>query len=538
MLPEEGLFIFLAALLLTLTVSIILLWLYRKALQASMSLKAGARSSLPVSERPGRQLAAGVQIRVITVAEALARGRDSTLHAVATARRRRAALMYGLAAAAQAIAGACLHLLLSKRSLMPLRVAVLSWVYAWPAVLTWNLLSGPDWKGRLQRVTLYFTGLAGLSILGFIKMDVPHRLGQGTLLWTTLMLTPTVLLYPCLARPIRAVGPVVLVFMTIAMLGVEVSLSAYENVFAAGNELSFRNPRYWLVSLAGFSVLGLCAAPVLGYFRRRHEIKGTSDMILTLDCLWLLFSLFACLIQTDARGVLRLAPLVTFVTYKAVVSLCQKRLWREAAASPGRRLLLLRVFGHRRRTRQMLDLLGARWRYLGSIQCIAGTDLAADYLGIPQFFDYMSRRLKRYFIHSTDDLEGRVQSLDVHPDPDGRFRVNMFFCLDNTWKMTVTRLIGVSDAILMDLRGFTQANRGCAEELHAIFNAVPALPLVLVIDSSTNLIQLEHALKAALPAEREFRIDILKAGGAARTASAAIRLLDPANLALASSSAT
>src|SRR5262249_37674453 len=59
------------------------------------------------------------------------------------------------------------------------------------------------------------------------------------------------------------------------------------------------------------------------------------------------------------------------------------------------------------------------------------------YLGIPQFLDYLRRRLRTYFIHSAEALERRMQNLDTRPDPDGRFRANMFFCLDDTWKMTV-----------------------------------------------------------------------------------------------------
>src|SRR5579863_2306092 len=198
------------------------------------------------------------------------------------------------------------------------------------------------------------------------------------------------------------------------------------------------------------------------------------------------------MMEYEARGIRRLAPILAFVTYKTVVFLCLRPLYRTVASSPGRRLLLLRVFGHRGRTRRMLDLLGARWRYLGSIQVIAGTDLAADYIGIPQFLDYVRRRLSNYFIASPDDLERRMRELDTRPDRDGRFRVNMFFCFDNTWRMTVERLIRESDAILMDLRGFTHANRGCAEELRAIFRQAPGNRVLLVIDPSTDISELER----------------------------------------------
>jgi hypothetical protein len=162
--------------------------------------------------------------------------------------------------------------------------------------------------------------------------------------------------------------------MAIAMFGANVTAGMYEIAFAGGKSLNFSDPRYWLLSLAGFAVLGFCAQPALRYFRRHYERKQTSDMVLTLDCMWLLFALFASGIQSDVQGVLRLSPVLMFVAYKTVASLCLRPVYRQAAAAPGRRLLLLRVFGHRGRTRRMLDLLGARWRYLGSIQFIAGAD--------------------------------------------------------------------------------------------------------------------------------------------------------------------
>jgi hypothetical protein len=127
--------------------------------------------------------------------------------------------------------------------------------------------------------------------------------------------------------------------------------------------------------------------------------------------------------------------------------------------------------------------------------------------------------------------------LDIRPDLDGRFRVNMFFCFDDAWRMTVARLIRESDAILMDLRGFTQANRGCAEELRALFGEAPAERTLLVIDASTDLPQLESALAAALPPQTVCEVRVLQAAGAARTVSAAIALLDPVTPSFALSAA-
>jgi hypothetical protein len=43
-----------------------------------------------------------------------------------------------------------------------------------------------------------------------------------------------------------------------------------------------------------------------------------------------------------------------------------------------------------------------------------------------------------------------------------------------------------SDAVLMDLRGFSQANAGCVFEIHEIINVVPLARAVFAIDESTD----------------------------------------------------
>jgi len=47
-------------------------------------------------------------------------------------------------------------------------------------------------------------------------------------------------------------------------------------------------------------------------------------------------------------------------------------------------------------------------------------------------------------------LESRLSETDVAPDLDGRFRVNDFFCYEDTWKSVLDRLVRDTDAVLMD----------------------------------------------------------------------------------------
>ena len=51
-------------------------------------------------------------------------------------------------------------------------------------------------------------------------------------------------------------------------------------------------------------------------------------------------------------------------------------LGRHVPASPGPRLLVLRVFAHDRKQLRLLDELQSRWRYVGPVHQIGGPDLA------------------------------------------------------------------------------------------------------------------------------------------------------------------
>jgi putative heme degradation protein len=80
--------------------------------------------------------------------------------------------------------------------------------------------------------------------------------------------------------------------------------------------------------------------------------------------------------------------------------------------------------------------------------------------------------------------------MDTKPDQDGRFRVNDFFCHEDTWKMVLSRLVKESEVVVMDLRGFTSQNKGCVYEVNELINVAPLERVVFVIDETTD----EHFL--------------------------------------------
>jgi hypothetical protein len=128
---------------------------------------------------------------------------------------------------------------------------------------------------------------------------------------------------------------------------------------------------------------------------------------------------------------------------------------------------------------------------------IAGTDLASSKLEPHEFLDFLRGRLTRYFISNDEQLERRLEQIDLLPDFDRRFRVTEFFCFDDTWRLALRRLIHRCERVLMDLRGFSPNHAGCVFELQTLINDVPLDRILLLVDSSTDLPYLRQVLADA-----------------------------------------
>jgi len=89
-------------------------------------------------------------------------------------------------------------------------------------------------------------------------------------------------------------------------------------------------------------------------------------------------------------------------------------------------------------------------------------------------------------------LEQRLAETEPRCDPDGRYRSSSFFCYDDTWKMVLGRLAEDSDAVLMDLRGFTMEARGCIYEINELLDVMPLECIVFIIDRTSDEIGLAH----------------------------------------------
>jgi hypothetical protein len=245
---------------------------------------------------------------------------------------------------------------------------------------------------------------------------------------------------------------------------------------------------FWALHLIGFLIFAIVGWLALGYLRRMYEQKKLSERSIAVDTMWLLFGI------VNSMGLVFQGPhwivsgLVAFVAFKIVAAsgfrLRRGRGNRENPGSP--RLLLLRVFALGRRSEALYDAVGKSWRTVGSVQMIAGPDLATSTVEPHEFLDFLTGKLARRFIDSSATLDLRMSQMDLRADRDGQFRVSEFFCHDDTWKLTLARLADDSDAVLMDLRGFSQANDGCVFEIHEIFNLVPLRRIVFIVDNTTD----------------------------------------------------
>ncbi|MGE0705810.1 MAG: hypothetical protein AB7P22_17960, partial [Vicinamibacterales bacterium] len=190
---------------------------------------------------------------------------------------------------------------------------------------------------------------------------------------------------------------------------------------------------------------------------------------------------------------------LAFIVYKVSARLAVQRTASHmpAAARPPR-LLVLRSFAIGRESERLFESLEKHWRRTGSIHLIAGVDLATRTVEPHEFLEFVTGRLARRFITDAAALDRRIAEMDIAPDRDLRFRVNDFFCYDDTWRMVLSRLLPESDAVIMDLRGFSRRNSGCVFELGELARAGVLEHVVFLVDARTDVQLFRDTLEAGL----------------------------------------
>src|SRR5262249_24365832 len=380
------------------------------------------------------------------------------------------------------------------------KVVVLFGLYFWPTVIAIVLVAAYNPTRQWGLFATYFVVLLSLSGIALV-LTPDIGIGQLLLLWIIVNGLPAVIMLAFLLQPIRAVGPLVLAFV------ITVSLRSYllwipsrnEEALRSISEIGSRLDANPITVFAGMIIVGLLLFALLGWgllslLGKLYEQKKLSDQSMMIDSLWLLFAVVESVgVFQDSPWIL--AGLVALVGYKLLSRLGFR--WIDAArASESQTLLLLRVFALGRRSEWLFDKLRKHWQYVGGISMIAGPDLVTSTVEPHEFLEFVRGGLSRRFVSGAQDLERRMAAAgDRMPDPDGRYRIKEFFCYNDTWQMTMERLAGASDAVLMDLRSFSRVNQGCIFELGRLLDGMDLGRVVFLVDDTTDLRFLETMLQ-------------------------------------------
>ena len=403
------------------------------------------------------------------------------------------------------------------------------WTFCWPVVLTTEFVAATARKSRYLLPAGYCAVLVLLSLYAaWIPTESPLSSGNVTMLawsgetplrllakWNLYNFAPTLLTVGFRNRRVRAVAPLVLSFMTIVTFGlVGVYFGAFYYLEASVRIIALLMGQlgvhaHWAVAgyftlLASLTCVAF-ALPgwwVMKGIRAGYERKVISDQSLALDSLWLVFAVFYAAILFFAGIGWGLWAVAAYIAFKLALRLAY---WLVPEKTQyGKALLILRVFSLGKRSEALFDVVSRHWRYIGNVQLIAGPDLAISTVAPHRFLAFLSGKLGHLFVNDALSMEHHMQALDAKPDRDGRFRINDFFCRADTWQNVLKRLVAGSDAVLMDLRSFSQDNDGCLYEIKELLQRVPLSRIVFVIDESTKHDFLRRTLAdccAALPSE-------------------------------------
>lgn len=494
------LFVLLVAVPLAFVVSFALLAIYQSAVKRSMR-----RQGAPAIKSATGRMRAIVRRRGSPPAHPLAIAWHDdvglTADAASAAAMLRHAAVYVAAGLAFAVVMAMSYLLAGRLGFDWLVAVFLTLFYAWPIAITVCVTVTISWLGVGLVVLAYALALGIVAAAAIVGTSITPA--QLLTVWWNGNAEGTLLALCFLAPPIRAVGPLVAAFMIAAVAG------AIGIVLAAGASPAFLQ---WvatvgtvlhlgvvgtstLLLLSGAAITGILGWLLLVWLGYLYRSRRISDQMLLIDAVWLMFTVQYGIGLMHLQPLWFLAAVCAFAAFK-IVQLTGFRLVREDARSDADapRLLLLRVFSLGARSQRLFESFARRWRYAGTMRMIAGPDLATSTVEPHEFLDFLAGRLQRRFIADRSTLETRIAETDEARDCDGRFRVADYFCHDDTWQMTLVHLARDSDAVLMDLRGFSLGNRGCIFEIEELLDVVALHRVVFLVDRTTDELFLTQVL--------------------------------------------
>jgi hypothetical protein len=371
----------------------------------------------------------------------------------------------------------------------PIKLLVMGLLYAWVMVPALGLLWRWSWLRSAAWSVAY---MAAVGMLVWLRstddQQVPVVLG-----WLATTILPPLLVFAlAFSGTARATSPhlvpIFLLLVGSSVLGADIlermmrtpdGVGVVTRLLgflpATGVFASFIFAPWLLMAWPAWRSARLLAA---GYVAKRF-----SEPVYLLGGIWLVALLMEALSSSHGIGARALWVMASWLWIP--LGLWALRGW----LAPPRAvpmLLVLRVFRRAAEVQALFDDVVEAWRHSGPCCLIAGTDLALRTLEPDELFAFVSGRLHERFIGSETALAQRIRSLDLAADPDGRFRVNEFYCFDSTWQQALDGLVAHSDVVLMDLRGLRADNRGSLHELRVLTRAHRVRRIVLLFDEHTD----------------------------------------------------
>jgi len=383
---------------------------------------------------------------------------------------------------------------------------------SWPVLLALGLL----WRWSASLI------LGGLCIwvlavaLAILLISTPDQSMSGLLgvLAFNALLPAVWVLVLCAGSATRAIAPWCI--LPVGLLALASMLSFQQ----AGEWLIMHDESLMRAMAETFSARGLMAMmllvpwvllgwPVLLLAKRlaqAHENRQFSDLMALFAILWAL-GLGGSAMQQIASG----GPWWSSLGYALPLLLIIPfmRTTRGWIPSPPAgqlppTLLVLRVFHRDAQMQHLFDDLIERWRLVGPVLMIAGTDLIQRTLQPTDLMAYLSGKLAQRVVHMPAELSRRLANLNLLADDDGRWRVNDLICTDQSWTQALAGLLDHSDRVLMDLRGFQPHNHGCIHELRALARSTHLQCVVVLIDHSTDLTTARQSVESSTATTTHF----------------------------------
>jgi hypothetical protein len=423
------------------------------------------------------------------------------------------ALMHFIAGLIFALLMAFATLLSQQLSLSTMRISMYAVVYFWPVVICIALVA----TITMRQYLIIFGGYLFLFLI-VAAIAISRSPNSSWLqifnLWNLLNSIPSIALLLVISKQTSAVGPLVFVFLFITIMG---GLAFHHFVVATPSLMKFvidiavkigigGYMTTFLLFATGFLLFAIPGWALIRIVKTRYKNKKTGDQAIMLSTVWIVFGfVYSMSLVWDGKFWVLIGFSIVFI-YLLLTRLMEKWLCAKYTFGDGSSLLFLRVFALGKRSKNLFSRVSKYRRFNGSIQLISGPDLFNATLEPHEFFDFITGKLARRFIHNAEDLAIRIAEMDKKPDADGRYRVNDFFCHNDTWKMVLSSLVHQSRIILMDLRSFGKNNKGCQYEISELLNLISFTRILFVTDKTTDqaflkitLEQSFHNLRADSP---------------------------------------